>query len=105
MNMPPGRPLALCAHAFAASSLTGRTRRLPQGARPENGRRKPAHADFEDAPNSGGNGGGCVEVATTAKAPIAVRDPKDPNGPKLVFVPSAWESFIHRMRSATPDLG
>ena len=24
MNTPPGRPLALCAHAFAASSLTSR---------------------------------------------------------------------------------
>ena len=24
-NMPPGRPLALCAHALAASSLTSRT--------------------------------------------------------------------------------
>jgi hypothetical protein len=57
------------------------------------------------ASHSGANGGGCVEVASTAKAPIAVRDSKDPNGPKLVFAPSAWESFIQRMRSATRDLG
>jgi hypothetical protein len=54
---------------------------------------------------SGGNGGGCVEVASTGKARLAVRDSKNPNGPKLTFAPSVWESFIQRVRSATPDLG
>jgi hypothetical protein len=60
---------------------------------------------WRKASYSGDNGGACVEVASTAKARVAVRDSKDPNGPKLVFAPSAWESLIQRMRSATPDLG
>ena len=60
---------------------------------------------WRKASYSGGNGGGCVEVTSTGKPLLAVRDSKDPNGPKLAFVPSAWESFIQRMRSATPDLG
>ena len=37
---------------------------------------------------SGANGGECVEVASTAKALVAVRDSKNPNGPKLAFTPS-----------------
>jgi hypothetical protein len=60
---------------------------------------------WRKASYSGGNGGGCVEVASAAKAAVAVRDSKDPNGPKLAFVPSAWESFIERMRGATPNVG
>jgi hypothetical protein len=48
---------------------------------------------------SGGNGGGCVEVASTGKARLAVRDSKNPNGPKLAFAPSVWESFIQQVRT------
>lgn len=43
---------------------------------------------------SGANGGGCVEVASTAKTAVAVRDSKDPNGSKLAFVPSAWNRLF-----------
>ena len=50
---------------------------------------------------SGGNGGECVEVASTSKPLIAVRDSKDPSGPKLAATPSAWESFIHQVRRGT----
>jgi hypothetical protein len=63
------------------------------------------HVTWRKASYSVGNGGACVEVASTAKALVAVRDSKDPNGPKLVFAPSVWGSFIQRTRSATPDLG
>ena len=34
---------------------------------------------------SGANGGECIEVAATGKPLIAVRDSKDPNGPKLAL--------------------
>src|SRR5450755_961381 len=54
---------------------------------------------------SGDNGGACVEVASTGKPLVAVRDSKDPNGPKLALTPPAWESFMQRMRDATPKLG
>ncbi len=54
---------------------------------------------WRKASRSGGNGGDCVEVASTGKARLAVRDSKNPNGPKLTFAPSVWESFIQRVRT------
>ena len=51
--------------------------------------------------HSGGNGGECIEVASTSKPLVAVRDSKDPNGPKLAVTPPEWESFIQRVRGAT----
>jgi hypothetical protein len=42
---------------------------------------------------SGGNGGNCVEVARALPAAIAVRDSKDPDGPKLIFTPADWTAF------------
>ena len=41
------------------------------------------------------NGGNCIEVAP-AGAAVAVRDSKDPDGPKLVFSPAAWRAFAAR---------
>ncbi|MFF2081519.1 DUF397 domain-containing protein [Kitasatospora sp. NPDC058162] len=70
---------------------------------------------------SGGEGGNCVEVASTlpidwrkssASNPnddcvefgqlasiVAVRDSKDPHGPALTFSPDSWQSFIADIRS------
>jgi hypothetical protein len=59
---------------------------------------------WRKASYSGGNGGDCVEVASTGQPHIAVRDSKDPNGPKMVVTPPAWESFIQRVRGATPNV-
>ncbi|MFJ1754945.1 DUF397 domain-containing protein [Kitasatospora sp. NPDC088134] len=42
---------------------------------------------------SGGNGGECIEIATTTAAMIAVRDSKDPYGPQLRFSNEAWAAF------------
>ena len=36
---------------------------------------------------SGGNGGNCVEVAVLPDDSRAVRDSKDPDGPKLCSIP------------------
>jgi hypothetical protein len=33
-----------------------------------------------------------------------VRDSKDPDGPKLVFGPSAWQAFATRVKTGTLDL-
>jgi Domain of unknown function (DUF397) len=41
---------------------------------------------------SGANGA-CVEVADLPEA-IAVRDSKDPDGPKLIFTSADWRAFI-----------
>jgi hypothetical protein len=48
---------------------------------------------------SGGNGGDCVEVAAALPAAIAVRDSKDPDGPRLIFTPQDWAAFTAAIRS------
>ena len=48
--------------------------------------------------HSGANGGDCIEVASTGKPLVAVRDSKDPDGPKLAFDPSMWQTFVHRLQ-------
>jgi Domain of unknown function (DUF397) len=42
---------------------------------------------------SGTNGGNCVEVAQNLPGAVAVRDSKDPDGPKLAFGPDEWLAF------------
>jgi uncharacterized protein DUF397 len=48
---------------------------------------------------SGGNGGDCVEVAGTPPAAGAVRDSKDPDGPKLIFTVADWAAFTESIRT------
>jgi len=58
---------------------------------------------WRKASYSGDNGGECVEVASVGKALVAVRDSKNPNGAKLAFNPSGWQSFIQRLSNRTID--
>jgi Domain of unknown function (DUF397) len=44
------------------------------------------------------NGGECVEVGTTGRT-VAVRDSKNPDGPKLAFGPGSWQAFTSSMKS------
>jgi Domain of unknown function (DUF397) len=46
---------------------------------------------------SGGNGGGCVEVATTSGTQY-VRDSKDPDGPRLQASSVAYRVFIEAVK-------
>jgi len=48
---------------------------------------------------SGGNGGDCVEVARALPAAVAVRDSKDPDGPKLIFTVADWIAFTAAIRT------
>jgi uncharacterized protein DUF397 len=48
---------------------------------------------------SGANGGDCVEVARTPPAAVAVRDSKDPDGPKLIFTKADWAAFTETIRT------
>lgn len=41
-----------------------------------------------------GTSGNCVEVATNLPGIVAIRDSKDPEGPKLVVRVSEWREFI-----------
>ncbi|MFD8557244.1 DUF397 domain-containing protein [Streptosporangium canum] len=66
---------------------------------------------------SGDNGGNCVEVAElkdVTSGPghkaehaelIAVRDSKDPEGPKLFFTPAEWDAFVNGVKAGEFDLG
>jgi hypothetical protein len=62
-------------------------------------------AEWHKSSFSGGNGGGCVEVARNLPGVVAVRDSKDREGPALVLTPDAWRTFLDRVRAAELDLG
>jgi len=40
----------------------------------------------------------CVEVARNLPGIVAVRDSKDPEGPKLAFTPDEWVAFTEGIR-------
>ncbi|WP_242889095.1 DUF397 domain-containing protein [Actinomadura litoris] len=52
--------------------------------------------------HSGPHGGECVEVADAASA-IMVRDSKDPDGPRLAFTPTAWQTFANNAKAGRLD--
>ncbi|HEX7661109.1 MAG TPA: DUF397 domain-containing protein [Pseudonocardiaceae bacterium] len=45
-----------------------------------------------------GGGNDCVEIATTGDGVAAVRDSKNPDGPRLRFGTGQWSVFIARSR-------
>jgi hypothetical protein len=46
-----------------------------------------------------GTSGNCVEVALNLPGLVAVRDSKDPDGPKLVVGVSEWQAFVAGIRT------
>jgi Domain of unknown function (DUF397) len=46
-----------------------------------------------------GTQGNCVEVTVDLPGVIAVRDSKDPEGPKLIIRRDQWVRFISRVRT------
>jgi Domain of unknown function (DUF397) len=62
-----------------------------------------SRAVWRKSSRSNGSGGACVEVASVGAA-IAVRDSKDPDGPKLIFMPGAWEAFTRTVKAGRFDL-
>nr|WP_222870312.1 DUF397 domain-containing protein [Actinomadura decatromicini] len=53
--------------------------------------------------HSSGQGGDCVEVASLTSA-VAVRDSKDPDGPRLAFDLASWRAFTRRVNASEFDL-
>ncbi|MEU8204475.1 DUF397 domain-containing protein [Streptosporangium sp. NPDC049046] len=60
-------------------------------------------AVWRKSSRSGGNGGQCVEVAANLPEVIAVRDSKNPNGPKLLFTPTQWKTFVGGVKTGKFD--
>ena len=60
-------------------------------------------AVWRKASHSGGQGGQCVEIANFTPA-IAVRDSKDPDGPKLILDAAAWRALTSRIKASEHDL-
>jgi hypothetical protein len=58
-----------------------------------------SHVTWRKASYSGTNGGGCVEVASGLPRSVAVRDSKDPDGPRLVFTTTDWQAFTDRVKA------
>jgi len=42
--------------------------------------------------------GECVEVAHAVPDAVAIRDSKDPDGPKLAFTSAQWQAFTATLR-------
>jgi Domain of unknown function (DUF397) len=47
--------------------------------------------------------GNCVEAAGLRRV-VAVRDSKDPDGPKLTFAPAEWRTFANDVKAGGHDL-
>lgn len=63
-----------------------------------------SHARWRKSSFSG-NTGNCVEVAQNVPGIVALRDSKDPDGPRLIFTLEGWRSFAARVRAGEFDLG
>lgn len=49
-----------------------------------------------------GQNGNCIEVVT-APCAVAVRDSKNPDGPKLILSPGQWHRLTAQVRTGTFD--
>ena len=88
--------VALRFHSLRGDALSkGASRELIEGVIRE--RWKEASAvTWRTSSYSGGNGGQCVEVATSGR--VLVRDTKDRAGTVLAFGPNAWREFAARVK-------
>lgn len=63
-----------------------------------------AQAKWRKSSYSNGNGGACVEVARSLPDAVAVRDSKDPDGPRLAFAADQWQAFTVHVKAGHFDL-
>jgi len=63
-----------------------------------------SRAVWQKSSRSGGNGGQCVEVALGLPGIVAVRDSKDPDGPKLAFAQGQWRRFVRQAKTGAYDV-
>lgn len=64
----------------------------------------PSTLTFQKSTFSGGNGGGCVEVAELPEGGRAVRDSKENGaGPVIWFTATEWNAFLRGVKSGEFD--
>lgn len=54
----------------------------------------PSRAVWRKSSRSTPEGQNCVEVATNLSGIVAIRDSKDPSGPKLDVTSAEWRTFL-----------
>jgi uncharacterized protein DUF397 len=59
---------------------------------------------WRKASYSGNGGGSCVEVAGNLPGVVAVRDSKNPDGPKLIVSPDSWRNLLVSVKAGRYDL-
>jgi hypothetical protein len=64
-----------------------------------------SRAVWRKSSRSNGSGGDCVEVASNLPGMVAVRDSKDPHGPRLIFTPAEWDAFTAAVRDGEFGVG
>ena len=55
-------------------------------------------ATWRKSTYSNGNGGNCIEAATTRDGSTALRDSKNPAGRALLFSASQWHTFVRHIK-------
>ncbi|HEY3958179.1 MAG TPA: DUF397 domain-containing protein [Streptosporangiaceae bacterium] len=63
-----------------------------------------SHANWVKSSYSNGQGGNCVECAASPRGIVAVRDSKNPDGPKLTFTPAQWQAFTNAVKISRDSL-
>lgn len=61
-----------------------------------------SEATWRRSSRSSSTGQNCVEVATNLHGVVAVRDSKDPVGPKLVVSTAGWRTFLDMLTERLP---
>lgn len=64
---------------------------------------EPAEIRWRKSSFSGGNYGGCVEVAFLPNGEVWVRDSKDHSLPPHRFTPAEWDAFVAGVRAGEFD--
>jgi hypothetical protein len=54
-----------------------------------------SHALWRKSSYSSSTGQNCVEVACNLSGIVAVRDSKNPDGPRLLIRPADWQTFLN----------
>jgi hypothetical protein len=62
-------------------------------------------AEWRKSSHSSNGGQSCVEVARNLPGVVAVRDSKDPDGPKLIITAAGWRAFLAGARDGEFGLG